>query len=212
LIVDDDVSFSLTLKAFLERQGFAVDEAYTAHKAQEKFSGKKFDIILTDFRLPDYDGLQLLKMIKEKTPASLVILMTAYADIRMAVRAIKHGAYEYVAKPVNPDELLVHINSGLKKQSEQSGKKAMPGKPAASRSIPVEYLETSSDASQGLHEHIRLVASTDLSVIIQGRVAQGRNTLPVRFMKKVTAAICHLWRLIAVPYRGNWLAANFSGT
>lgn len=177
LIVEDDISFSVTLKTFLSRQGFETDEAYTFQKALEKMSSTRYDVILTDFRLPDHDGIELLKIIKEKTPGSLVILMTAYADIRMAVQAIKFGAYEYVAKPVNPDELLSYIKNGLKKMAEDKvlSAQSSPSTKTISTDQSKNYLEASSKESRLIHEHISLVASTDFSIIIQGESGTGKE-------------------------------------
>ncbi len=177
LIVDDDVSFTVTLKTFLNRHGFETHEAYSFQKAIDRFTTSYFDVILTDYRLPDKDGIELLKIIKEKSPKSLVILMTAYADIRMAVKAIKYGAYEYVAKPVNPDELLNHINSGLNRQASASmvPEKTHEQKSSYSSGVVTDYLEATSKESKIIHEHINLVASTDISVIIQGESGTGKE-------------------------------------
>ncbi|MBW6478218.1 MAG: sigma-54 dependent transcriptional regulator [Bacteroidales bacterium] len=176
LIVEDDTSFSITLKTFLERQGFKTETASSAQKASEKIRSGSYDVVLTDFRLPDQNGIELLKIIKENRKETLVILMTAYGDIRMAVKAIKHGAYEYIAKPVNPEELLDHINTGLKKHSPNENDEKQP----ASKSIteyPVlaEYLEATSNESKLMHEHISLVAPTEMSVIIQGESGTGKE-------------------------------------
>lgn len=174
LIVDDDVSFCVTLKSFLNRHGFETSEAYSFQKALESFSSNHYDVILTDFRLPDKDGIELLNIIKEKSPHSLVILMTAYADIRMAVKAIKFGAYEYVAKPVNPDELLNHILRGLEKVTATS----IPQQNINRTHNPTllkDYLEAQSRESRIIHEHINLVAATDISVIIQGESGTGKE-------------------------------------
>jgi two-component system, NtrC family, response regulator HydG len=185
LIVDDDVSFSITLKTFLVRQGFETDEAFSSQKALEKILATQYDVILTDFRLPDKNGIELLKSIKEKTPNSLVILMTAYADIRMAVKAIKHGAYEYVAKPVNPDELLSHIQSGLEKLAEnEEGDAKKQLRPPGSNLRSFGYLEATSKESKAIHEHIDLVASTDMSVIIQGESGTGKEYIARRIHEK----------------------------
>jgi two-component system, NtrC family, response regulator HydG len=185
LIVDDDVSFSITLKTFLVRQGFETDEAFSSQKALEKILATRYDVILTDFRLPDKNGIELLKTIKEKTPNSLVILMTAYADIRMAVKAIKHGAYEYVAKPVNPDELLSHIHSGLEKLAEPVEADAKKrGSPPGSNLLSFGYLEATSKESKAIHEHIDLVASTVMSVIIQGESGTGKEYIARRIHEK----------------------------
>ncbi len=187
LIVEDDISFSVTLKTFLTRQGYETAEASTFQKALEKISSEKYDVILTDFRLPDHDGIELLKIIKEKSPGSLVILMTAYADIRMAVQAIKFGAYEYVAKPVNPDELLSYIKNGLKKVTEEKQTPA-PDSPVKSQTRsnnqPENYLEASSKESRLIHEHINLVASTDFSIIIQGESGTGKEFIARKIHEK----------------------------
>ncbi|MEE4177771.1 MAG: sigma-54 dependent transcriptional regulator [Bacteroides sp.] len=185
LIVDDDVSFSITLKTFLVRQGFETDEAFSSQKAMEKVLSTPYDVILTDFRLPDKNGIELLKSIKEKTPNSLVILMTAYADIRMAVKAIKHGAYEYIAKPVNPDELLSHIKSGLERIAEPPAGDSNKRERSFNSNLPaLEYLEASSKESKVIHEHIDLVASTNMSVIIQGESGTGKEYIARRIHEK----------------------------
>ena len=176
LVVDDDVSFSITLKTYLERQGFQADEASSFQRALEIISINRYDVILTDFRLPDKNGIELLRVIKEKSPRSMVILMTAYADIRMAVKAIKYGAYEYIAKPVNPDELLAHIRDGLKRISENKGTDSQ--KPAAnidSSSYPTDFMQATSKEAMAINDHINLVASTDMSVIIQGESGTGKE-------------------------------------
>jgi two-component system, NtrC family, response regulator HydG len=186
LIVDDDVSFCITLKTFLNRHGFDTREAYSFQKATEYFTSERFDVILTDFRLPDKDGIELLKIIREKSPTSLVILMTAYADIRMAVKAIKFGAYEYVAKPVNPDELLNHISNGLNKVAANTKTDVVDsGKQTPHPTIPaVDYLEVTSRESKTIHEYIELVASTDISVIIQGESGTGKEYIARKIHEK----------------------------
>jgi two-component system, NtrC family, response regulator HydG len=175
LVVDDDVSFSMTLKTFLTRHGFEAEEASTSQKALEKIAASRYDVILTDFRLPDKDGIELLRNIKERSHNSLVIIMTAYADIRMAVQAIKFGAYEYVAKPVNPDELLGHIKSGLEKTNAINTIVTRKDASTSSSLNQVEYLEATSPEAKEIHEHIGLVAPTELSVIIQGESGTGKE-------------------------------------
>src|SRR5271165_6411232 len=100
LIVDDDVTFCLMLKTFLEKKGFAVTETFTFKDGLKAIQTTIFSTILTDIRLPENDGLELLTEIKKKSPQTPVILMTGYGDIRSAVKAIKMGAYEYVTKPI----------------------------------------------------------------------------------------------------------------
>ncbi len=184
LIVEDDISFSITLKAFLTRNNFITEEASNCQKAIEKLSKTRFDVILTDFRLPDMDGIELLKIIREKSPSSLVILMTAYADIRMAVKAIKFGAYEYVAKPVNPEELLNHINNGLQKNSDAGLTSKKQPQETSQAANQTDYVETTSKESQTIHEYIDLVAATEMSVIIQGESGTGKEFIARRIHQK----------------------------
>ena len=176
LIVEDDVSFSITLKTFLERQGFKTEIVSSAHKALERIFADYFDVVITDFRLPDKNGIELLRTIKENRKDTLVILMTAYADIRMAVKAIKHGAYEYIAKPVNPEELLDHIKNGLRKHTQTVSTDTKTSQlSGATHSVHKEYVKATSAESRLLHEHISLVAPTEMSVIIQGESGTGKE-------------------------------------
>ena len=111
LIVDDDATFCVMLRTFLEKKGYSVKEAFSFSEGLKATKTIHFDIILTDIRLPDNDGLELLTEIKSKQPQVPVILMTGYGDIRTAVKAIKMGAFEYVTKPINPDEILFIIQT-----------------------------------------------------------------------------------------------------
>ena len=103
LIVDDDPTFSLMLKSFLGNKGFDVKEVFSAGGAEKAFSEGTFDIILTDLRLPDFDGIELIGRLKGIHPEVPAILMTRYGEIRSAVTAIKSGAFDYITKPVNPE-------------------------------------------------------------------------------------------------------------
>ena len=118
LIVDDDPTFCLMLKAFLENNDFYVKEVFSAGSGIKALSQDTFDLVLSDFRLPDKDGIQLLLEIRKQWPGLPVILMTRYAEIRTAVSAIKLGAFEYVPKPVNPDELLLTIRKAIELSSQ----------------------------------------------------------------------------------------------
>ena len=91
LIVDDDTTFCIMLRKWLEKRGFEVDTAFSYKDAVKQLDKAGFDLVLTDLRLPDKDGIDLLRVIKEKTPQTQVLLMTGYADIQTAVTAIKVG-------------------------------------------------------------------------------------------------------------------------
>ena len=173
LVVDDDTSFCLMLQTFLQKKGFEVTNAFTAKDAVDIIKAEKFDVVLTDIRLPDSDGLQVLKTVKELSFDTQVILMTGYTDIKTAVNSMKLGAYDYVGKPINPDEILHTINGALKKANTQDSKPVAPQKAIATESV--QFVKGISNHSNQLHEYISLVAPTNMSVLIIGDSGTGKE-------------------------------------
>ena len=161
LVIDDDTAFCLMLKTFLEKNGFSVDTAFQYNTAIQLLSANNYDTILSDIRLPDKNGLELLKDINKYNHQPRIIFMTGYGDIRSAVNAIKMGAYEYVTKPVNPDEVLLLINQ------------AVESKASSNSSLP--FVEGISQVSINMMQHIKLVAPTEMSVLILGESGTGKE-------------------------------------
>ena len=172
LLVDDDTTFCLMLKTWLTKRGFEVENAFSCREALAKLKGTKYDVVLTDLRLPDEDGIYLLKNIKASTPEVQVILMTGYADIQTAVLAMKLGAFDYVAKPVIPDEILKKIQDTLEQTAVPEQKKRTK-KP---QSVP--YIKGTSLEADKLYEYIRLVAPTMMTVLITGESGVGKESFP----------------------------------
>jgi two-component system response regulator HydG len=164
LIVDDDVTFCLMLKTFLEKKGFVVTESFSFRDGLKAINKTNFSVILTDIRLPENDGIELLAEIKKKSVHIPVILMTGYGDIRSAVKAIKMGAFEYVTKPINPDEILFTILAAIHDSQETGNSLPSPG-----------YVTGISESAIKLNEYIRLVAPTNLSVLILGESGTGKE-------------------------------------
>lgn len=169
LLVDDDTTFCLMLKTWLVKRGFDVTEAFSVDAALKALSAGQYDVALTDLRLPDKDGIFLLEKIKATYPKTQVILMTGYADIQTAVHAMKSGAFDYVAKPIIPDEILKKIQEALEQKSMPEGKKRRP------ESQDVPYIKGNSPESQKLFEYIRLVAPTMMTVLIIGESGSGKE-------------------------------------
>lgn len=169
LLVDDDTTFCLMLKTWLTKRGYQVDEAFSCREAMGKVKENGYEVILTDLRLPDEDGMYLLQRVKSTTPQVQVILMTGYADIHTAVQAMKLGAFDYVAKPVIPDEILKKIQDALEQKTQPVGKKREKKGPAA------EYIKGSSREADKLFEYIRLVAPTMMTVLITGESGSGKE-------------------------------------
>jgi two-component system, NtrC family, response regulator HydG len=178
LVIDDDMAFCVMLKTFLQKKGFEVVNAYNAVQAKEEISNAFFDVVLTDIRLPDSDGLDILKYIKEVSNDTRVILMTGYTDIKTAVNAIKQGAFDYVGKPINPEEILHLIGLAINKKVQQATHKepeaAIKKQRTADVPLPA-FVKGGSPASQMLHEHIALVAPTNMSVLIIGDSGTGKE-------------------------------------
>src|SRR5689334_8236206 len=112
LVVDDEQLIRWSLTDRLKTEGYTVVEAATAAEALGK-SEEGVDLVLLDYRLPDGDGLSVLKKIKEQTPDTLVILLTAYSSLETAVEAMKQGAYHYANKPFNLDEIVLLVEKAL---------------------------------------------------------------------------------------------------
>lgn len=179
LVVDDDISFCVMLKTFLEKKGFAVTNVFSAKEAETALENDSFDIVLTDIRLPDKDGIELLKLIKSKSFSTQVILMTGYTEIRTAVNAIKLGAFDYVGKPINPDEILHTINQALSKKGMPQTAAAVTDAPVKEKKKPQNqdfpFVKGISDHSNQLHDYIGLVAPTNMSVLIIGDSGTGKE-------------------------------------
>lgn len=129
LIVEDDLTFSTMLKTWLGKKGFEVETASTQAKARKQIGSREFDLILSDLRLPDQDGMSLLSWLREQHNQVPFIIMTSYAEIQSAVRAMKEGATDYISKPVQPDELL------KKSRKPFTGKKLIPTPPKIRRML-----------------------------------------------------------------------------
>jgi len=172
LVVDDDSTFCIMLKTFLSRNGHEVKEAFSFDEAVRLIKVETFDVLLSDFRLPDHTGLDLLVEAKRKSSDTIVILMTGYADIRIAVTAIKKGAYEYVTKPINPDEILLTITNAL---SSRSGLQSKEKEKNISKTTPSQFVRGISKEAKQVNDYISIVAPTNLSVIIQGDSGTGKE-------------------------------------
>lgn len=199
LVIDDDTAFCVMLKTFLQKKGFEVTNAFTGEEAQNEINKQIFDVVLTDIRLPDSDGLKILKFAKEKDLQTQVILMTGYTDIKTAVNSIKDGAFDYVGKPINPDEILHTIGLALNKKNSKEVAPAsqQKEKKTTTASSPLSFVKGISSDSQRLHEHIELVAPTNMSVLIIGDsgtgkeyIAQSIHVLSKRAAKPFIAVDC----------------------
>lgn len=188
LIVEDDIAFGTMLQTWLRRKGFEVDKATSVGAAVKLLVDmKSVDLVLSDLRLPDHDGLRLLAWMHEHSINAPFIVMTNYAEVQNAVLAMKSGAADYIAKPVQPDILLQKINDAMEENTQQSNatiqNSTTQNAPTAynsklktqnSEAAP-RYIEGKSEASRQLYSYVELVAPTPMSVLILGASGTGKE-------------------------------------
>ena len=176
LIIEDDITFLTMIKAWLSRNGFNVDSASSISQGIKAIDNTQYDLILSDMRLPDGEGISIIDHLKEIDCPSPIIIMTSYADIQNAVNAMKHGAVDYIAKPINPDILLEKINSALNNapSSTPKTKKASATSQKGIFQSP-QLIEGNSEAAKRLYGYVSLVAPTPMSVLITGANGTGKE-------------------------------------
>ncbi|MFO7756100.1 MAG: sigma-54 dependent transcriptional regulator [Bacteroidales bacterium] len=167
LIIDDDTYICTLLVSYLEQKGYKAEGCYSGARAKKLISTKDYSTVLCDYRLPETNGYELLEFIKSRKPDIPVIIMTAYSDVRMAVKLIKSGAFDYVTKPVQPDEILHLINRAIEEKKVRSDK--------GSDTFNEEFITGRSEQIKKIMEHIRVVAATELSVLIEGETGSGKE-------------------------------------
>lgn len=172
LIVDDDVTFSLMLKKLLEKHHYQVSSVSTPDEVKRLVRQTFYDVVLTDLRMPDVSGMDLIAIIKNQSPETRIIMMTGYANISTAIQSIKQGAFNYIPKPFQPEEVLNMIREALQEATQSQATKNRQNSPMQN-----DFLDGISEVAVRLKEHIRLVAPTNLSVLITGESGTGKENI-----------------------------------
>ena len=180
LIVEDDLTFATMMQTWLRKKGFDVDRVSSVSAAARQLTDTpSFDLILSDLRLPDHDGLFLLEWMRKHNLRIPFIVMTSYAEVQNAVLAMKTGASDYIAKPVQPDILLQKIRDALSTPEPAPTPQPATPAPEAKAQEPTadvpRYIEGKSEASRQLYEYVGLVAPTPMSVLILGASGTGKE-------------------------------------
>src|SRR5690554_69950 len=187
LLLEDDLTYSKIIKKFLEKNQYLVNTATKLVDAYSLMERESPELIITDYRLPDGTGMEILEKIINSKKHTPVILITNYSDIRTAVKSMKMGAFEYITKPVNPDELLATVKDAF------SNKYNIPSNPVdednpkssiVSLDLEDDYFVGESRAALQIEQYINLVAPTDMSVIVLGESGTGKEYIAKRIHQK----------------------------
>ncbi len=173
LIVDDERIVRESLFHWFEEEGYDVDTAEDGLKALKIFEKDKYDLVLLDMKMPGMNGLELLVKIKEIDPVCIVILITAFASVPTAIQALKEGAYDYVTKPVDPDELNHLVKNAIEQKSLKDENVILKNK--IEQMIIPDNLIGESDEMLKIFELINSVAPADTTVLIRGESGTGKE-------------------------------------
>jgi DNA-binding NtrC family response regulator len=175
LIVDDEVSVRDSLYSWFIEDGYVVECAENAKQALSLLETKSFDIVLADIKMPGMDGLEMQRRIKALNRDAIIIIMTAFASVDTAVRALKDGAYDYITKPFDPDDLSHLIRNATKQVSLQAENEALKEKMTTLENV--EDLVGNSQTMKRVLKEVESVAQSNSSVIITGESGTGKELI-----------------------------------
>jgi two-component system response regulator AtoC len=166
LVIDDDELMIELVQFHLQAQGYSVTSAQTGEEGLKLVEGQHFDVALADLQLPDYDGIEVVKRIKEMAPETEIIMISGFGSVSKAVEAAKAGAFYFVEKPVEFEELMVLISKAVERHQQVEEIKQLRGRLTNRNSYA--NIIGSSKAMQDIYEIIDSVAESDASVLILG--------------------------------------------
>jgi DNA-binding NtrC family response regulator len=173
LVVDDEKIVRESLFHWFQEEGYQVETAEDGETALRIFDKNKFDLLLVDMKMPGMSGLELLAKVKEIDKDTIVILITAFASVPTAIKALKDGAYDYVTKPVDPDELEHLVKKALEQKSLRVENEQLKG--SIDEIIKPDNLIGESAQMKKIYELIHTVAPTDTTVMIRGESGTGKE-------------------------------------
>lgn len=175
LIVDDEQIVRDSLTHWFEEDGYQVSSAADAFDVLKDLQPGKYDIMLVDIKMPKMSGLELLEKVKEIDPDCIVIIITAYASVPSAVQALKNGAFDYVTKPIDPDELSHLIKNAIKQKALKKENIAL--KTSIDEMFSFEGLIGESSEMKKVFDLIKIVAPQDTTVMIRGESGTGKELI-----------------------------------
>jgi len=173
LVVDDQKNMRATTAMVLRQAGYLVEEAEDGATALKKLEGAGYDVVLTDLRMPDVDGMEVLRTVRQVAPETEVIVMTAYGTIESAVEAIRRGAYDFIAKPFKEDELLLRAAKAVEKRRLVGQVSVLTGE--FRRRFGLDHIIGRSAGLREVLDRVVRVAPSDATVLITGESGTGKE-------------------------------------
>ncbi len=173
LVIEDEPTMRLGMSHFLSSSGYQVESCQDGEEGLSLIKNSSFDLVLSDLRLPKLDGLSILQHTNRISPGTGVIIITAYAEIKTAVQAIKDGAFDYLAKPFSNEELLIAIERFLKFRSMEVELNEL--RRSAKEAKGFDKLLGISRCMKDVFDRVAIIANTDVSVLIQGESGTGKE-------------------------------------
>ena len=181
LIIDDDIDLCILLSRFLTKNGYETETAHSGDKGIAAYNRSRFDVVICDYRLGDMDGIKLITALKESDQHANIVVITGYSDIKTAVEVIKLGAFDYITKPLIPDEVLAILNKITKEPVQKTNARANgKAETAGADSENPDFYEGVSAAAVFLHKQVSIVAGTNYSVILYGESGTGKEVIARR--------------------------------
>jgi len=196
LIIDDDIDTCTLLKHFLTKNGFEVQTSVSGAAGIKKLHNENYALILCDFRLGDMDAREVLQAAKLINPKTQIIVITGYSDVKIAVEVIKAGAFNYVTKPLLPDEILMNVKNAISKYHNLTGIKVPIANSESNiasdnadlikedNNLDIKYVQGKSKESITVHKQLDIVGPTNYCVIIYGESGTGKELAARRIHEK----------------------------
>lgn len=175
LVIDDDPDMCALISRFLTKHGYEVDTAQTASRGIAKFKETAFDVVLCDYQLGDKNGKDVLVEVLQHKPSVIFLIITAYSHLKIAVEVIKMGAYDYITKPLVPEEILNVLQKALSNASEKEEITPLPKSVTEGESGI--FLEGKDPLARELYRQINIVAPTNYSIILYGESGTGKEVI-----------------------------------
>lgn len=184
LVIDDNIDICQLLERFLTKKGYEVDTTISGKNGLEMVKETYYDLIFCDFKLRDMEGRDVLARVRIISPGTKVAIITGYADVKIAVEVIKKGAFDYITKPLIPDEIISLIERALALKEEEKVKSvtfekadSKAKKKTSKAEADSKFLKGTGKESKKLYKEVKLVAPTNLSVVIYGESGAGKENI-----------------------------------